>query len=102
MPAMPMAESSPPIVVGIRQTNRATSTVTVMGVPRPAASTLKSENGSRVTQTNRKMIVMPANRMSRAISLGVFCRLAPSTMAIMRSKKVSPGLVVISHDEPIG
>ena len=31
MPAMPMAESSPPIVVGIRQTSSATSTVTVTG-----------------------------------------------------------------------
>ena len=40
MPAMPMAESSPPIVVGIRQTSSATSTVTVTGVPCPAASTL--------------------------------------------------------------
>ena len=40
MPAMPMAESSPPIVVGIRQTSSATSTVTVIGVPCPAASTL--------------------------------------------------------------
>jgi hypothetical protein len=28
MPAMPMAESSPPMVVGIRQTSSATSTVT--------------------------------------------------------------------------
>ena len=37
MPAMPMAESRPPIVVGIRQTSRATSTVTVIGVPWPAA-----------------------------------------------------------------
>ena len=37
---------------------------------------------------------MPASRMSRAISLGVFWRLAPSTIAIMRSKKVSPGLAV--------
>ena len=46
-------------------------------------------------QTSRKMIVMPASRMSRAISLGVFWRLAPSTMAIMRSKKVSPGLAVM-------
>ena len=27
MPAMPMADSSPPIVVGIRQTSRATSTM---------------------------------------------------------------------------
>ena len=40
MPAMPMADSSPPIVVGIRQTSRATSTVTVTGVPWPAAATL--------------------------------------------------------------
>ena len=40
MPAMPMADSKPPIVVGIRQTSSATSTVTVIGVPCPAASTL--------------------------------------------------------------
>ena len=33
--------------------------------------------------------------MVRAISFGVFCRLAPSTMAIMRSIKVSPGLAVM-------
>ena len=40
MPAMPMAESSPPIVVGMRQTSSATSTVTVTGAPCPAARTL--------------------------------------------------------------
>ena len=34
MPAMPMAESSAPIVVGIRVTNRATSTIT--GIDPPA------------------------------------------------------------------
>ena len=33
--------------------------------------------------------------MSSAISLGVFCRLAPSTIAIMRSRNVSPGLAVM-------
>jgi len=33
MPAMPMAESRPPIVVGMRQTSNATSTVMVMGMP---------------------------------------------------------------------
>ena len=38
------------------------------------------------------MIVKPARRMLRAISLGVFCRSAPSTRAIMRSRNVSPGL----------
>ena len=36
-------------------------------------------------------MVSLARRMSRAISLGVFWRLAPSTMAIMRSRKLSPG-----------
>ena len=33
MPAMPMAESRPPMVVGIRQTSSATSTVMVIGCP---------------------------------------------------------------------
>ena len=37
----------------------------------------------------------PASRMLSAISFGVFCRLAPSTSAIIRSRKVSPGLEVI-------
>ncbi len=41
------------------------------------------------------MIVSAASRMFSAISLGVFWRLAPSTIAIMRSRKVSPGLAVI-------
>ena len=40
MPAMPMADRSAPIVVGIRQTSKATSTVTVTGRPWPAAPTL--------------------------------------------------------------
>ncbi len=42
----------------------------------------------------RKMIVRPASRIARAISLGVRWRLAPSTRAIIRSRKVSPGFVV--------
>ena len=33
MPAMPIADSSPPIVVGIRQTSRATSTVSPITCP---------------------------------------------------------------------
>ena len=40
IPAMPIAESSAPMVVGIRQTSSATRTVTVIGVPWPAAWTL--------------------------------------------------------------
>ena len=35
------------------------------------------------------------SKMVSAISLGVFWRLAPSTIAIMRSRKHSPGLTVI-------
>jgi hypothetical protein len=40
MPAMPIADSRPPIVVGIRHTSSATSTVMVIGAPWPAAATL--------------------------------------------------------------
>src|SRR6202167_2168915 len=42
-----------------------------------------------------KMMVSEASRMFSAISFGVFCRLAPSTRAIIRSMNVSPGLDVI-------
>src|ERR1035438_2589732 len=41
------------------------------------------------------MMVRPASRMLSAISFGVFCRSAPSTSAIIRSRKVSPGLEVM-------
>ena len=51
---------------------------------------------------SRKMMVSAASRMLSAISLGVFCRLAPSTSAIMRSRNVSPGLAVTCDDEPVG
>ena len=48
------------------------------------------------------MIVSAASRMFSAISFGVFCRFAPSTSAIIRSMKLSPGFWVISHDDPVG
>src|SRR3989440_3114633 len=51
--------------------------------------------GSSETTTSKKMMVKAAIRMLSAISLGVLCRLAPSTRAIMRSRKVSPGLALI-------
>ena len=38
--------------------------------------------------------VKPASRIVNAISLGVFCLDAPSTNAIILSKKLSPGSVV--------
>jgi len=41
-------------------------------------------------------MVMAASRMSSAISFGVFCRLAPSTSEIMRSRNASPGSAVTS------
>ncbi len=95
MPAIPMAESRPPIVVGIRQTNSEISTVTEGACPLPLAETLYIANGCSVTTASRNTSVNPAITMFSAISLGVFCRSAPSTSAIMRSRNVSPGLEVI-------
>ena len=95
MPAMPIADSRPPIVVGIRHTSSATSTVIVIGSPWPAACTLYSEYGSSVAQASRKISVNLASRMVSAISFGVLRRVAPSTMAIMRSRKLSPGLLLM-------
>ena len=102
MPAMPMAESKPPMVVGIRQTSSATSTVIVIGVPCPATLTLNSEYGNSVAQTTRKMMVKAASRILSAISLGVFCRLAPSTMSIIRSRKPLAGVGGDADDQPVG
>ena len=86
----------------MRHTRSATRTVIVIGDPLPAASTLKIENGRSVTVARRKMMVSAASKMSSAISLGVFWRLAPSTIAIMRSRNVSPGLAVMRTIEPVG
>ena len=49
------------------------------------------ENGNNVAVASRKTRVSATSRMVNAISLGVLRRLAPSTMAIMRSMKASPG-----------
>jgi len=43
IPAIPIADSSAPMVVGARQTKRATSTVRVIGRPWPDASTPNRE-----------------------------------------------------------
>ena len=85
MPAMPIAESSAPMVVGIRHTSSAASTTTSWRAPEYTA------NGCSVATATRKTIVRPASRMSSAISLGVFWREDPSTSAIMRSRKLAPG-----------
>src|SRR5216684_8606306 len=89
MPAMPIAESRPPIVVGMRHTSSATSTGSDTEVPPYSA------NGYRLTHTSMKIIVSPASRILSAISLGVLWRWAPSTRPIMRSRKVSPGFAVM-------
>ena len=79
------------MVVGIRQTSSATSTVMVTTLPLPAASTLYCENGNSVAVAGTNTMVSATSRIVSAISFGVLRRLAPSTMAIMRSRKVSPG-----------
>ena len=88
IPAIPMALNKPPIVVGIRQTNRDTNAAMVIGVFE------YSLKGRSVTQTNTNTRVKPASKIVKAISLGVFCLLAPSTKAIILSRKLSPGSVV--------
>ena len=62
--------------------------------PRPT-SRCRSRTARSVATASRKMIVRPAIRMFSAISFGVFCRSAPSTSAIIRSRNVSPGFDVI-------
>ena len=48
MPAIPIADSSAPIVVGARQTKSAISTVRLMGRPCPEDWTANCEKGSKV------------------------------------------------------
>ena len=89
IPAIPIADSKAPIVVGIRQTRSETKTTMV------CCAWLKIASGCKVTTANMKIMVKLASRMLSAISFGVFWRDAPSTRAIMRSIKVSPGRAVI-------
>ena len=89
IPAMPMALSRAPIVVGIRQTSSATSTTGDSGWPAYAAI------GVKVATASRKMIVSDDNRIDRATSFGVLRRDDPSTRAIILSRNDSPGAAVI-------
>ena len=85
MPAMPIAESSAPMVVGMSETSRAIRIVCEVDV------WAKIANGRSVTTAATNVIVRPASRMLSAISFGVLRRSAPSTSAIMRSRKDCPG-----------
>ncbi len=90
MPAIPIADSSAPIVVGISATSRAISVVSEIAVP------ANRPNGRSVATTIMKISVSAASRMFSAISFGVLRRSAPSTRAIMRSRNDWPGSWVIS------
>src|SRR5581483_4123903 len=94
MPAMPMALSSPPMVVGMRHTSRAISTVTV------TEACWKVAKGCSVTTANMKMMVSPASRMLSAISLGVFCREADSK-ADDAIEEGLPGVLGDLHDDAV-
>ena len=70
------------------------STVSVTTEPCPAALTANCENGASVAVASRNTSVIIASRIDSAISFGVRPRLAPSTIAIMRSRKPSPSRLV--------
>lgn len=90
MPAMPIAESKAPIVVGARHTNRATKLVIVVGLPMSASCAPKSLNVNKDMVTSKNTMVKATRRICRAISLGVRLREAASTIEIIWSKKLLP------------
>ena len=77
------------MVVGIRHTQRAIRVEVCSCTPE------YSPIGYSVTITIRKMMVKETKSVFSAISLGVFFREAPSTRAIMRSRKLLPGSEVM-------
>ena len=90
------------MVVGIRHTSSATSTVIVTGSPglrRVDAVDRIRQQGHR---GDRKISVRPASRIASAISFGVFCRRARFDH---RDHAVEEGLARIrgdAHDQPVG
>jgi len=66
MPAMPMAESRAPMVVGMRHTSRETRMTTETVAPEYFPKACK------VTTTGMNTMVSTDRRMVSAISLGVF------------------------------
>ncbi len=104
MPAMPMAASRAPMVVGIRHTSRATRVgISVprllSGVASPRYDVMYCSAfraiGHSGTTTIRKIRVKADRTSVSAISFGVRCRTAPSTRRIMWSMKVSPARAVM-------
>ena len=83
MPAMPMADSSAPMVVGARHTNRATSEVSPTGFASPAWAAANELKAYSAVDTARNTRVSAMSSSSKARSLGVFLRADDSTMAII-------------------
>ena len=95
MPAIPIALSSAPIVVGISATSSAISTVIEMSVP------ANSPNGRSVTTTTRKTIVSPASRIDER---DLVRRLAPRGALDERDHPVEerlPGLLRDLDHDPV-
>ncbi len=95
MPATPMADSSAPMVVGIRHTSSAMSAVMVIGVPsladRHAVERVRQQRRGRQQEHQGQRHQQDGER---DLIRGLLAACALSTMAIMRSRKVSPGLTV--------
>ncbi len=73
------------MVVGIRHTSNAISSSGSSVTPtKPAIA------GNDATTIKKNVSVIAASNKVSAISFGVFCRLAPSTNAIMRSESCAP------------
>ena len=102
MPAMPMAESRPPIVVGIRQTSSATSTVTVIGLPWPAAlhaierKRQQRDAGDQEDDRHRREQDVEGDLVRRLLPLGAFDQ---GDHAV---EKGFAGVGGDAHDEPVG
>ncbi len=101
MPATPMADNKPPMVVGMRQTSSATSTVIVTGAPSLATATLNSENGNKVAVASKNTRVKAISRIVSAISFGVFCRLAPFDHGDHAIDEGFAGIHGNAHHQPV-
>ena len=67
IPATPIADSKPPMVVGMRHTSSATRTVMVTGAPSFATATLKRENGNKVAVASKNTSVRAMSRIVKAM-----------------------------------
>ena len=85
MPAIPIADSSAPMVVGIRHTSSATRHHLRLRGIRVDGERLQRDDREQEDQRQRRQ-----QQVERDL-VGVFWRADPSTRAIMRSRKVSPG-----------